>query len=56
MSPADYAVCLSEDSIVCGIVSVYGRTTRVRFWSTTSPVPCEVTHDAGLSNPKHDKR
>jgi proteasome lid subunit RPN8/RPN11 len=42
MSPADYAVCLSEGSLVCGIVSVYGRTTRVRFWSINSPLPCEI--------------
>jgi len=44
MSPADYAVCLSEGSIVCGIVSVYGRTSRVRFWDMKSPLPCVITH------------
>jgi proteasome lid subunit RPN8/RPN11 len=44
MSPADYAVCLSEGSIVCGIVSVYGRASRVRFWAMNSPLPCVITH------------
>jgi proteasome lid subunit RPN8/RPN11 len=45
MSPADLKVCISEGSRVCGIVSVYGRTTRVRFWRPDSALPCEITHE-----------
>lgn len=45
MSPGDHAVCVADGSILCGIVSVYGRTTRVRFWAMNSPLPCEVIHN-----------
>jgi proteasome lid subunit RPN8/RPN11 len=44
MSSADLAVCVADNLVVCGIVSIHGRTTRVSFWSVDSPVPCVITH------------
>jgi proteasome lid subunit RPN8/RPN11 len=44
MSPSDYRACLVDGLVVCGIVSVYGKKTRVRFWTPTSALPCEITY------------
>lgn len=44
LSPADYGVCISDGSRICGIVSVYDRKTRVRFWTIDSALPCEITY------------
>jgi proteasome lid subunit RPN8/RPN11 len=44
MSPDDYKSCLIEGHVVCGIVSVYGKKTRVRFWTPTSALPCKLTY------------
>lgn len=44
MSPQDYEACLLDGLCVCGIVSVYGNKTRVRFWTPTSALPCELLY------------
>lgn len=44
MSPDDHLICLSEGARICGIVSVLGRRTRVRFWIPDSALPCEVEY------------
>lgn len=44
MSPADHLGCITAGFRVCGIVSVYDRKTRVRFWVPDSALPCEVEY------------
>lgn len=44
MSPSDYKGCILDGLSVCGICSVYGNKTRVRFWTPTSSLPCEIVH------------
>lgn len=45
MSPTDYEGCVTESLLVCGICSIYNKGgTRIRFWTPTSALPCEVTY------------
>ena len=44
MSPTDYEACISDGLQICGIVSVRGRKTRVRFWQANSALPCEIKY------------
>lgn len=44
MSPDDYKICITDMHRVCGIVSTDKRKTRVRFWVTDSPLPCEIVY------------
>ena len=44
MSPTDYEACMSDGLQICGIVSVRGRKTKVRFWQANSALPCEVKY------------
>lgn len=44
MSPSDYKACLLDGLVICGIVSVYGKKTRVRFWTPTSALTCEIIY------------
>jgi proteasome lid subunit RPN8/RPN11 len=45
MSPPDYEACVTDGMHLCGIVSVRGRKTKVRFWHVNSALPCEVSYD-----------
>ena len=45
MSPPDYEACVTDGLQVCGIVSVRGRKTKVRFWLANSALPCEISYD-----------
>lgn len=45
MSPPDYEACVSDGLQICGIVSVRGRKTKVRFWNVNSSLPCEVNYE-----------
>lgn len=44
MSPLDHSGCITAGFRVSGIVSVYERKTRVRFWTPDSALPCEVEY------------
>lgn len=44
MSPADYNGAITDALRVCGICSVYGNKTRVRFWVPDSALPCETVY------------
>lgn len=44
MSPADYAGAITDALRLCGICSVYGRKTRVRFWVPDSALSCEIEY------------
>ncbi len=44
MSGQDYQACILDSLLVCGIVSVYDKKTRVRFWTPTSSLPCEIKY------------
>lgn len=45
MSPSDYQACVMDGTEICGIVSVRGRKTKVRFWHVNSALPCEVSYE-----------
>lgn len=44
MSGADYRSSIFASLIICGIVSVYDRKTRVRFWTPNSALPCKIIY------------
>jgi proteasome lid subunit RPN8/RPN11 len=44
MSGTDYRSSVFGGLLMCGIVSVYGRKTRVRFWNPNSALPCKVIY------------
>ena len=44
MSPADYSGAVVDALRVCGICSVYGSKTRVRFWVPDCALPCEIVY------------
>ena len=44
MSGADYRSSIFGGLIVCGIVSVYERKTRVRFWTPNSALPVKIIY------------
>ena len=44
MSPMDYDSYVTYQLQICGICSVYGRRTRVRFWTPTSSLPCKIIY------------
>jgi proteasome lid subunit RPN8/RPN11 len=44
MSPTDYEAGISDGLQICGIVSVRGRKTKVRFWQANSALPCEIKY------------
>jgi len=44
MSPADYRASVTEQLVICGICSINDNKTRVRFWTPTSALPCEVIY------------
>ena len=44
MSKADYNANVTQQSIICGICSILGKKTRVRFWTPTSALPCKITY------------
>jgi proteasome lid subunit RPN8/RPN11 len=46
MSVPDYEACMADGLQICGIVSVRGRKTQVRFWMANSALPCEVSYEA----------
>jgi len=44
MSEQDYKACILDSLNICGICSVYDKKTRVRFWTPTSSLPCEIIY------------
>lgn len=44
MSPQDYEACITEQYRTCGIVSVHGRKTRVRFWVMDSALESAIEY------------
>lgn len=44
MSPQDYDLCITEMYRICGIVSVHGRKTRVRFWVMDSALESAIKY------------
>ena len=44
MSERDYNACILDSLNICGICSVYDKKTRVRFWTPTSSLPCEIIY------------
>jgi proteasome lid subunit RPN8/RPN11 len=44
MSPADYESAVIDALRICGICSVYGSKTRVRFWVPDCALPCEIVY------------
>lgn len=45
MSPSDYKACVLDSLSICAICSVEkNKRTRVRFWTPTSALPCEVVY------------
>lgn len=44
LSSADYEICVTEGSRLCGIVSTDKRKTRVRFWTMESSLPCKIIY------------
>lgn len=44
MSPADHAGAIVDSLRICGVCSVYGQKTRVRFWVPDSALPCEIVY------------
>jgi proteasome lid subunit RPN8/RPN11 len=47
MSEEDYKSAITENELLCGIVSVWGnkiKHTRCRFWTPTSALPCEKVY------------
>jgi hypothetical protein len=44
MSEADYKLSVEESLRLCGICSTQGRKTRVRFWTTSSALPCDIEY------------
>ena len=44
MSEDDYNGCVEEGFRICGICSTQGRKTRVRFWTPSSALPCEIKY------------
>ena len=44
MSLNDYKSAITESLAVCGICSIYGKRTRVRFWTPTSALPCSIIY------------
>ena len=44
MSPADYRANVTQQFVLCGICSVNKNRTRVRFWTPTSSLPCEIIY------------
>jgi proteasome lid subunit RPN8/RPN11 len=46
MSPRDYQAAIIDGLHVVGIVSVIKRKTKVLFWLSGSPLPCEVSYEA----------
>jgi proteasome lid subunit RPN8/RPN11 len=52
MSPMDHSGCITAGFRVSGIVSVYDRKTRVRFWTPDSALPCDVEYVKTSKSPK----
>jgi proteasome lid subunit RPN8/RPN11 len=44
MSPSDYKANVTQQLVLCGIVSVNNNRTRARFWTPTSSLPCEIIY------------
>ena len=44
MSKTDYNGAITESLFICGICSVYGGKTRIRFWVPTSALPCKIIY------------
>jgi proteasome lid subunit RPN8/RPN11 len=44
MSPQDYKAAILDSLSVCAICSVYGRKTRVKFWTPQSSLPCDIIY------------
>ena len=45
MSEQDYKACILDSLVVCGICSLTkDKNTRVRFWTPTSSLPCEIIY------------
>jgi proteasome lid subunit RPN8/RPN11 len=44
MSKTDYIGTVTENLALCGICSIYGKHTKVRFWTPTSALPCEIVY------------
>ena len=45
LSKEDYDGCLQEGLTVCGICSVYGNKTFVRFWNPHSALPMDIEYE-----------
>lgn len=45
MSPSDYQACVMDGTEICGIVSVRGRKTQVKFWHVNSALPCRINYE-----------
>ncbi len=56
LSRSDYESCISEDHLLCGIVSTDGTRTKVRFWSISSPLPVEIDYEKKEAASSHAKR
>ena len=44
MSPADYSASITQQFVLCGLCSVNRGHTRVRFWTPTSALTCEIIY------------
>lgn len=56
MSSRDYAICTIDGSRVCGIVSVNAGKTLPRFWTTDSPLPCEIVYAKTKAAPRRAQK
>ncbi len=44
MSESDYNACILDSLSICAICSIQNNKTRVRFWTPTSSLPCEIVY------------
>jgi proteasome lid subunit RPN8/RPN11 len=44
MSDTDYNSTITQAFSICGICSVWNNKTRVRFWTPTCSLPCDITY------------
>jgi proteasome lid subunit RPN8/RPN11 len=44
MSKTDYIGAVTENLALCGICSIHDKRTKVRFWTPTSALPCEIVY------------
>lgn len=44
MSPADYEASVTQQFVLCGLCSVNKGRTRIRFWTPTTALHCEIIY------------